>query len=335
MDAGRAGAAAAGGWRENGPPDDFTVFFPPAFGKSRTMPLRLALKVDVDTDRGTRCGVPNLVFDCREIGAPACFLFSLGPDQTGRAITRIFRPGFFKKVSRTSVVQMYGVRTLLNGTLLPAPHIGRRHADTLRAVRDVGFEVGIHCFNHYRWQDYVHKLPLAKIAAEFTAARAEFRRIFGVEAHTAGAPGWQSNARSRQVYDDAGLTYASDARNGLPFFPRIAGQVFRTLEIPSTLPTFDELLGRPEYPDAQIVAHYLSLLREDQVNVLTIHAEIEGMGKRPLFRELLRAFKNRGVQFIRLDDYAMELLADRDAIPVRDQVLGEIDGRSGVVTLAA
>ena len=79
------------------------------------MPIRLALKVDVDTDRGTREGVPNLVADCREFGAPACFLFSLGPDQTGRAVTRVLRPGFFRKVSRTSVVSIYGVRTLLNG----------------------------------------------------------------------------------------------------------------------------------------------------------------------------------------------------------------------------
>ena len=135
------------------------------------MPIRLALKVDVDTDRGTREGVPNLVADCQEVGAPACFLFSLGPDQTGRAITRVLRPGFFQKVSRTSVVEIYGLRTLLNGTLLPAPHIGRRNAATMRAVRDAGFEVGIHCYNHYRWQDYVQTMPLDEVRAEFAAAR--------------------------------------------------------------------------------------------------------------------------------------------------------------------
>ncbi|ACB74701.1 4-deoxy-4-formamido-L-arabinose-phosphoundecaprenol deformylase [Opitutus terrae] len=299
------------------------------------MPLRLALKVDVDTDRGTRDGVPNLVADCRAIGAPACFLFSLGPDQTGRAITRVLRPGFFKKVSRTSVVQIYGVRTLLNGTLLPAPHIGRRHAATMRAVRDAGFEVGIHCYNHYRWQDYLQRMTQPEVDAEFLAARAEFRRIFGAEAHTAGAAGWQSNARSRHAYDAAGLRYASDTRGGAPFFPRIAGQVFRTLEIPSTLPTFDELMGRPEYPDDAIVDHYLSLLRDDLVNVLTIHAEIEGMGRRALFGELLSALRRTGVEFVRLDDYARELLANRAAIPVREQVMAEIDGRSGLVAAQA
>jgi peptidoglycan/xylan/chitin deacetylase (PgdA/CDA1 family) len=299
------------------------------------MPIRLALKVDVDTDRGTREGVPNLVADCREVGAPACFLFSLGPDQTGRAITRVLRPGFFQKVSRTSVVEIYGLRTLLNGTLLPAPHIGRRNADVMRAVRDAGFEVGIHCYNHYRWQDYVQTMSLGQIAAEFDAARAEFRRIFGTEARTAGAAGWQSNARSREVYDAAGLLYASDTRGRSPFFPRVEGKVFKTLEIPSTLPTFDELMGRPEFPDAAIVPHYLSLLRADQPNVFTLHAEIEGMGRRALFRELLAGCRQLGVEFIRLDDLARELLANRAAIPVENQVLAEIDGRSGVVATQA
>ena len=295
------------------------------------MTLRLALKVDVDTDRGTRIGVPNLVEDLRAIAAPACFLFSLGPDHTGRAIRRIFRPGFFSKVSRTSVVQIYGLRTLLNGTLLPGPHIGRRNAETLRAVRDAGYEVGIHCFNHYRWQDYLHTMSIEAVRAEFIAARAEFRRIFGREARTAGAPGWQSTARSRHVYDEAGLLYASDTRNGSPFFPRIHGRIFDTLEIPTTLPTFDELMGRREYPDVKIVPHYLSLLRPDRVNVLTVHAEIEGMGRRTLFQNLLEQFRQAGVEFIRMDEYAREVLADRSAIPIRNQIMTSIDGRSGLV----
>ncbi|HVU25371.1 MAG TPA: 4-deoxy-4-formamido-L-arabinose-phosphoundecaprenol deformylase [Opitutus sp.] len=295
--------------------------------------IRLALKVDVDTDRGTREGVPNLLADFQEFGVPACFLFSLGPDQTGRAITRVFRPGFFQKVSRTSVVQLYGVRTLLNGTLLPAPHIGRRNTAVMRAVRDAGFEVGIHCYNHYRWQDYVQKMSLEAVRAEFEAARAEFRRIFGGEARTAGAAGWQSNARSRAVYDEAELLYASDTRGRAPFFPRIGGRTFRTLEIPSTLPTFDELLGRPEFPDDHIVDHYLSLLRDDAPNVFTLHAEIEGMGRRALFRELLDAAKKIGIEFVRLDALADELLANRAAIPVAEQAQAEIDGRSGLVAV--
>jgi hypothetical protein len=36
-----------------------------------------------------------------------------------------------------------------------------------------------------------------------------------------------------------------------------------------------------------------------------------------------------------LDDLAGELLANRAAIPVRDQVQGTVDGRSGVVAMQA
>jgi peptidoglycan/xylan/chitin deacetylase (PgdA/CDA1 family) len=293
--------------------------------------MKLALKIDIDTERGTRLGAPALAALLRQLDIPASFLFSLGPDNTGKAIRRVFRPGFFKKVSRTSVVSMYGLRTLLNGTLLPAPHIGRKHAAIIRAVRDAGFETGIHCHDHFLWQDYVRTMPLEKIRAEFTAARAEYERILGAPALTAGAPGWQTCPNARQVYDEANLLYSSDTRGRAPFFPRIDGRIFSTLEIPTTLPTLDELLGRPEYPDEKIVAHYLSLLRADALNVFTLHAEIEGMMKLPLFRALLEALRAHGVQFIRLEDHARALLKTPAVIPTRDILMAEIDGRSGLV----
>ena len=291
----------------------------------------IALKVDVDTERGTREGVPALQALLGEFRAPASFLFSLGPDNTGKAIRRVFRPGFFQKVSRTSVVQMYGIRTLLNGTLLPAPHIGKRHTDVMRRVGDAGFETGIHCHDHFRWQDYLSKMTLDQTRTEFGHALAEYQRIFGTAALTAGAPGWQATASSRQVYDEAGFLYASDTRGKSPFFPSMEGKVFKTLEIPSTLPTFDELLGRPEFPDDKIPGHYVSLLQDEQPNILTIHAEIEGMMKRPLFRELLAALTEKGVRFVRMDDLAREILLHPENVPVLPLVMAEIDGRSGLV----
>jgi len=104
----------------------------------------IALKVNVNTFRGTREGVPRLQELFKRRGVNATFLFSLGPDHTGRAIKRVFRRGFMKKVSRTSAFEHYGLTTLFYFTLLPSPNIGRRLGDILRAVEADGFEVGIH-----------------------------------------------------------------------------------------------------------------------------------------------------------------------------------------------
>jgi peptidoglycan/xylan/chitin deacetylase (PgdA/CDA1 family) len=238
-------------------------------------------------------------------------------------------------VGRTSVLEIYGIRTLLNGTLLPSPHIGRRNAGAMRAVRDAGFEAGIHCYNHYRWQDHLQGMDLAEVRSEFARARDEFARIFGAPARAAGAAGWQSNALSREAYDEAGLLYSSDTRGIRPFLPRIGSRVFRTPEIPSTLPTLDELMGRPGFPDSAIPGHLLSLLRPDALNVFTLHAEIEGMGRRGLFRDFLAGCRRLGVTFVRLDETARSLLADRASLPVCEQVMAPIEGRSGRVATQA
>ncbi len=295
--------------------------------------IGLAIKVDVDTDRGTRIGVPKLAALFDRLRIPATFLFSLGPDNTGRAIKRIFRPGFFRKVQRTSVISIYGVRTLLNGTLLPAPHIGRRNAEVMRAVRDRGYEVGIHCYDHVRWQDGLHKMSAQEVRAEFTKARREFERIFGAPARTAGAAGWQANPASLAAYDEAALLYASDSRGAFPFYPRINGVVYKTLQIPSTLPTLDELMGRPEFPEEKLASHYFSLLRRGTPNVLTVHAEIEGVQKLAWFGAFLTQLLARGIGFFALPELARTLLKDPGLIPINDLVKGEIDGRSGRLAL--
>jgi undecaprenyl phosphate-alpha-L-ara4FN deformylase len=296
---------------------------------------RLALKIDVDTERGTREGVPALARALDAVGAPATFYFSLGPDNTGRALKRIFRPGFLGKVTRTNVVGTYGLRTLGNGVLWPGPHIARRHTALLRGVRDAGFEVGIHCWDHIRWQDGLHGMSADETRAEFGKARGAFRDVFGQDAGSAAAAGWQANANSLHAYDEANLLYASDVRGRTPFLPRCEGRIFETPQIPSTLPTLDELLGLPEHPEDGLAAEYLGWLREDALEVMTLHAEIEGMRYLDWFRGFLEACRARGVTFVALADEAARLRTEPGALPVGDLVQGEIPGRSGTLATQA
>lgn len=284
---------------------------------------RLVIKVDVDTERGTRVGVPELLrlFDAH--GVRATFLFSLGPDNTGRALRRVFRPGFFAKVQRTSVVATYGLRTLLNGVLWPGPHIGKRHASLLRQVAAEGHEVGIHCYDHIRWQDGLARMTGAEVEREFARACQVFGEVFGDPARVAGAAGWQANAASLRAYANAGIRYASDSRGQAPFYPRADQETFGGLQLPTTLPTLDELLGRPEYPDAQLESRYLEWTAQGD-HVLTAHAELEGMRHRSWFASLLARLRTQ-VQFETLGEAASR----HPLAPVCELIEGSVPGRSG------
>jgi undecaprenyl phosphate-alpha-L-ara4FN deformylase len=258
--------------------------------------MQLALKIDVDTLRGTREGVPNLVEILRRHGVTATFLFSLGPDHTGRAIKRVFRPGFVGKVRRTSVVKHYGVKTLLYGTLLPGPDIGRRGADVMRGVRDAGHETGIHCWNHIRWQDGVGHADEAWTQLEMQRACERYTDIFKEPPRTHGAAGWQMNRHALRLTQRMGFDYCSDGRGTHPHLPVWNAELIRCPQFPTTLPTLDELIGTGQVSEENVAAHLLERTREltAERQVFTLHAELEGMRLAPAFEQLLVGWKAQG-----------------------------------------
>lgn len=293
--------------------------------------MKLALKVDVDTFRGTRDGVPRLVELLRRHGAGATFLFSLGPDHTGRAIRRALRPGFLGKVKRTSVLEHYGLRTLLYGTLLPGPDIGRECAARMRAARDAGFEVGIHCWDHVRWQDGVAGADAAWTAREFDLARGRFEEIFGAPARVHGAAGWQMNPHAFRLLDAAGFRYASDTRGTHPFLPVWGGERFSCPQFPTTLPTLDELIGMDGIDAGNVVQQVLALTARPAQHVYTAHAELEGGKLEAQFDALLAGWRQQGYDLVSLQAFAAAL--DIARLPRHEVVLGTVPGRSGTLAL--
>jgi peptidoglycan/xylan/chitin deacetylase (PgdA/CDA1 family) len=291
----------------------------------------LALKVDVDTYRGTREGVPRLLDIFKRFDAGATFLFSLGPDHTGRAIRRALRPGFMKKVSRTSVVSHYGLKTLMYGTLLPGPDIGRRCADTLREVAAAGFETGIHCWDHIRWQDGVTHADARETELQMRLAIDRYTEIFGEAPHVHGAAGWQMNAHALRLTQRLGFAYASDCRGSRPFMPVWNGEPVHCPQLPTTLPTLDELIGLDGLDESNVHQRYLSLTAEPHDHVFTLHAELEGMKLSPVFERLLAGWRDQGYRLVAMRDLAADL--DLTALPRHEMIRGELAGRSGTLML--
>jgi undecaprenyl phosphate-alpha-L-ara4FN deformylase len=308
--------------------------------QARTQGPLLTLKIDVDTYRGTREGVRNLVRVLSAHKAHATFLFSLGPDHTGWALRRAFRPGFFQKVSRTSVLEHYGIKTLMYGVLLPAPDIGRKCAAAMRQVANAGFECGIHTWDHTLWQDNVRSRDAEWTTRIMRKAEQRFTKVFGLAPQTHGAAGWQMNQQAFTEHDAAGYRYASDGRarlaeNGALLDPeagpyRLPG--LSCIQLPTTLPTLDELLGREidgvTITTANVAAHLLKLTEgATRDHVYTLHAELEGQKLAPIFEQLLSGWKAQGYQLASMADHYQKV--KDQPLPEYPVSWGELPGRSG------
>ncbi len=291
--------------------------------------MQIALKIDVDTLRGTREGVPALVRALQHASAGATFLFSLGPDHTGRAIRRVFRPGFIGKVSRTSVLEHYGLRTLLYGTLLPGPDIGARAGAQMRAARDAGFEVGVHCYDHVAWQDFVAQRDAAWTERQMRLACERFEAVFATAPRVHGAAGWQMNEAALTLEEQLGFVYASDTRGTAPFVPLIGGRRSRVPQLPTTLPTLDELIGLDGISADNVHEPLLERTRApgSTSHVFTLHAELEGMKLLPVLTRLLGGWLAQGHELVSLATLCGTL--DTNALPACAVRAGTVPGRSG------
>ena len=294
---------------------------------------RLALKIDVDTLEGFCQGVPALLKILEDQGVRASFFLALGPDNSGRAIWRVFRQqGFLQKMLRTRAPAIYGFKTMCYGTLLPAPLIGPGAPQLPRRIAAAGHEVGLHGYDHVGWHDQLFSFTPARVSREISQAQQAFAAALGRRALAFAAPGWQCSYASRAVLASQGFLYGSDTRGQAPYFPRFGSQVTPVLEIPTTLPTLDELLGFNGCGPRDFFRLVRSRLQATQPQVLTIHAEVEGGPLRDEFARFLAQCRAQRVEFFRLEDWARDLLQEPAQIPVAPVHSRRLPGRAGKVS---
>lgn len=291
--------------------------------------MKVGLRVDVDTLRGTRDGVPSLL---RALGARdvrASFFCSVGPDNMGRHLWRLMRPAFLAKMLRSSAPSLYGWDILLRGTFWPGQSIARHAGDAIRAAAEAGHEIGLHAWDHHAWQMKLERWSAAEVEAILARGLETLTELTGATPRALAAPGWRCTDRVLLAEERFQLDYASDCRGDRVFRPVVEGRELAHVQVPATLPTYDELVGR-ECDAAGYGAWILDHLRPEGLNVFTIHAEVEGGVLAGEFERLLDDARERGVEFVPLRELV-------DLAEVRPGRIEQrvIDGREGALACLA
>ncbi len=293
--------------------------------------VMLGLKIDVDTYRGTKLGVPELCRLLKHHGIQGSFFFSVGPDNMGRNLWRLLSPAFLKKMLRSNAPNLYGWDILLRGTCWPGPLIAEKLGDVIADTAAQGHEIGLHAWDHYRWQTRAEKLPAQTILEESKRGLEKLQEIVGMPVASCAAPAWKCNPAILEAREALSLTYASDTRGNCIFYPTVGERTFRLPQIPTTLPTYDEIIGQHGICDENYNAYLLDRVIPNQLNVLTIHAEVEGIAKASLFADFLEQALAHGVEIIPLRELLARHQKMEKTIPELALTSVSLPGRDGWV----
>jgi hypothetical protein len=247
-------------------------------------PLRL--RVDVCTYRGLRDGVPGVLEVLKRAKARATFYVTFGPDASGLALLKLFNPKFLLKMLRTKAASTYGWATAFYGTLLPSPLVGAGLPNTLRRIRGEGHELGVHGWDHRRWQDGLPKYDAARLKDEFSKMVDAHRSILGAGPSSFAAPAWLLSPDLFDLEQQAGLTFASDTRGREPFLPSFQGRAGTRPQFARPLATLDECLGRVT-PEEFVAESLREAAAQTGHACFTAHAESEGMAYKAVLEEFL------------------------------------------------
>lgn len=285
----------------------------------------LGLRIDVDTLRGTRLGVPTLLRLLDEAQVKATFFFSVGPDNMGRHLWRLLRPVFLWKMLRTHAASLYGWDILLRGTFGPGPRIGTRLGWIIQSAEKAGHEVGLHAWDHYHWQTHVEHMTTDQVTEALKKGIMELTRILGHAPTCSAVPAWKCTNAALEAKDRFGFQYNSDCRGKTCFWPVVQDRALSQAQVPVTLPTYDELIGCDGVTDATYNRTLFDHMQDHALNVLTIHAEVEGGVKQALFAEFLQEAKNRHIDIMPLGRILKQHPAKEYGLMQRH----EIPGRDG------
>lgn len=284
--------------------------------------MRIGLRVDVDTFRGTRYGVPNLCKLFADFNITASFFFSVGPDNMGRHLWRLFRPKFLKKMLRSRATKLYGWDILLRGVLWPGPNIGEKLGHIIRATADAGHEIGFHSWDHYAWQMGIDKMGNDAIQKSLKRGVALLTRILNRPPSCSAVPAWKCNDQVLKEKAKFSFTYNSDCRGKSIFFPIVEGETLSQPQIPVTLPTYDEVIGCNGISDHNYNDYIFSLLQPKGLNVLAIHAEVEGIACLRMFEQFLREAQSKGAKFIPLGGFLTDSLRFERSVIIPKTIAG-------------
>ena len=280
--------------------------------------MRIALKVDVSSCQGAEQGVHNLLKLLKQYDVKASFFFSTSLESTNSGISHAL----------SRVREVLG-RASRSEETTPSPAL----SEAVLAVLEAGHDAGVNAHDPEVWIKHAAFGDEDWTRLQLALAIDSMQQIMGQAPLMFGAASWQVNPNLLAREEKLGFSFASDTRGKYPFYPMLQNVRSNCPQIPTTLPTLSEMLGRAGIDTSNVHEYLYSESRYvlPLGHVYSVQADLEGIEHLDVMEKLLVMWKGQEGEVRSLSKIYQEL--DLQTLPTHQVGWAEMEGGRGHIAM--
>jgi undecaprenyl phosphate-alpha-L-ara4FN deformylase len=266
--------------------------------------VRVSLKVDVEDSSGFKEGLPAILKLFDQYQLKASFLFSTGYDNSGLRIRNFYHPRV--------LTRQLPLAQKTYGLMLPPASFSRKYKSLMKDCADAGHDIGMKSFDSVTWQSQAIDAGYEWTKKQLQWGMENFENIFDLKPRLHSASGNVINSHLLKLLDEYTFEASFDTRGKMPFYPCYHKRTGKTIQIPVTLPSIEELLMHPEVT-LDNVHEYLfaeSLKHLPYGHVYEVRAAFEGRQWLSILEKIIVMWRSSQWEFINTTELLEKLKAD-------------------------
>lgn len=248
-----------------------------------SMKKEFVLRVDIESDKGLREGIPKLLDLLKKYNIKASFYLVMGGESTLFDLLR-YRGKMKSSMERT--IRVWSLADKIRMALFPRDFV-KINLPVLRRILNEGHELGIHGWKHRAWTRGLDKI---NIAQHLKFAIDRYSNLFGRRPLSFCAPGFNTNQEVLRVLEKESIKVISDFPDrGVKRYGKLLN-VPVNVHGPKNTPIIEYLVSKG-LTDAQIYEQIISQIRQNKLSVMYIHDLFEAIEKRVILENIFKYLK--------------------------------------------
>ncbi|WP_135607108.1 deacylase [Solemya velesiana gill symbiont] len=245
-------------------------------------------------------------------GVKASFQLSLGPDYSSHPL---------------KILPWY----LLS--CVPAAKIGEQAKEQLKSILQESHEIGIGPFLPASWRRNAAYADEVFTRNDLMQSLEAFQHLFDSPPSFFGAVDWQVNPHLLKLEEELGFNHACDVRGKMAFLPSLQDVSSGCIQIPTTLPTINELLANPSVNEHNVHEFLFAVSQRVLPNgeVFCVNAEQEGIERLVIMERIIVMWKGSQWEFKTLGELVQSIGNDKP--PWHQVGWAEVAGHAGHVAM--